>query len=135
MERLDRSVRRRQWIVSIFSLKSQMKDSHNIDKDFVLCSPRIKSSIIQEGDLSLISRHLAHIYRQNEDLQNEAFFKELIPKRAEKWMKVRIARGGDMAHASDKPFPEHGHRDASFIRVSFDLSGNNNLNLPSGSTI
>jgi hypothetical protein len=46
------------------------------------------------------------------------FFENLIPRTAEKWLKVRIGGGGDMVHASDKPMPDGAHRDASFIRVS-----------------
>jgi hypothetical protein len=102
--------------VSMASARGR-RDSHDVDKDSVLCSSRIKSSIIQEHDRLLISHHLARLCTQDEDLQEDVF-DELVPKRAEKWMKVRNAGGGDMAHASDKPFPEGGHRDASYIRVS-----------------
>jgi hypothetical protein len=63
---------------------------------------------------------LATLHRE-EDLQGQLdveFFDKLIPKTAEKWLKVRIVGGGDMVHASDKPTPDGAHRDASFIRVS-----------------
>ncbi|KAG9047476.1 hypothetical protein FS842_000638 [Serendipita sp. 407] len=73
-----------------------------------------------------MAAHFASLFQDlhipNGQLYDPTYFENIIPRKAERWLKVRIGTGGDLAHGADIIRPTKISRDATFYHMMIDTA-------------
>jgi hypothetical protein len=86
------------------------------DESHILRFPRLREFLLEKH----IRQRLAAYFHTNNPGHTYAAWYKFLPKRCERWGKLRIADGGDCIRAAKacNPTSIYGKRDSSFIQVS-----------------
>ncbi|KDN35864.1 hypothetical protein RSAG8_11226, partial [Rhizoctonia solani AG-8 WAC10335] len=101
---------------------SKMEQVYPGYESHILRFPRLREFALDKH----VRQRLAAYSRTNEPGYSYAAWYKFLPKRCERWGKLRIADGGDCIRAAKacNPTSVYGKRDSSFIRFSYQKDKN-----------
>ncbi|KDN42056.1 hypothetical protein RSAG8_07101, partial [Rhizoctonia solani AG-8 WAC10335] len=106
------------------SAVSKMEQIYPGYKSHILRFPRLREFLLNKH----VRQRLAAYFRTNQPAHSFTEWYKFLPKRCERWGKLRIADGGDYIRAAVacNPTSVYGKRDSSFIRFSYKKDKNEN---------